>query len=70
MENRAHAIAAGIFVLVLALALVAGAFWIGGGTIRGVPYDLLTQASVAGLSAGAPVRLRGVEVGQVQSIAF
>ncbi len=70
MENRAHAIAAGVFVLVLALTLVGGAFWLGGASTRGVPYDLITQASVAGLSTGAPVRLRGVEVGQVQSIGF
>jgi phospholipid/cholesterol/gamma-HCH transport system substrate-binding protein len=71
MENRAHALAAGVFVLVLAVTLVGGAFWLGGGaTTQGVPYDLITQDSVAGLSTGAPVRLRGVDVGQVQSVGF
>jgi phospholipid/cholesterol/gamma-HCH transport system substrate-binding protein len=70
MENRAHAIATGAFVLVLAAGLFVAAFWLGGGTIRGVPYDLITEASVAGLSTGAPVELRGVEIGDVQSIGF
>jgi phospholipid/cholesterol/gamma-HCH transport system substrate-binding protein len=70
MENRAHAIAAAVFVVLLAGLLLAAVFWLGGGTIRGTPYDLLTESSVAGLSAGSSVRLRGVEVGQVQSIGF
>jgi phospholipid/cholesterol/gamma-HCH transport system substrate-binding protein len=70
MENSAHAMATGVFVLLLALLLAAGAFWLGVGTGTGVPYDLITESSVAGLSPGAPVRLRGVEVGEVRSIAF
>lgn len=70
MENRAYALAAGAFIVVLTALLFAGAFWLGGGTSRGVPYDLISRRSVAGLSRGAPVRLRGVEVGHVQSIAF
>lgn len=70
MENRAYALAAGAFVVLLTLLLLAGAFWLGGGASRGVPYDLITRRSVAGLTRGAPVRLRGVEVGQVQSIGF
>jgi len=70
MENSPHAIATGAFVLVLALLLGAGAYWLGGGTMRGVPYDLITTSSVAGLSTGAPVRLMGVEVGEVQRIGF
>jgi phospholipid/cholesterol/gamma-HCH transport system substrate-binding protein len=70
MENSSHAIATGAFVLALALLLGAGAYWLGGGTMRGVPYDLISTSSVAGLSSGAPVRLLGVEVGEVQSIGF
>lgn len=70
MENRSHAIAAGAFVLILAAALLAGALWLGGGTASGLPYDLITEASVAGLANSAPVRLRGVEVGEVRSIGF
>lgn len=70
MENSAHAAATGVFVFALALLLGAAAYWLGGGTLRGVPYDLVTPSSVAGLSTGAPVRLLGVDVGQVQSIAL
>jgi phospholipid/cholesterol/gamma-HCH transport system substrate-binding protein len=70
MENRAHAIAAAVFVVVLLGLLLATVFWLSGGTIRGIPYDLVTESSVAGLSAGSPVRLRGVEVGQIESIGF
>lgn len=70
MENRSYAIATGAFVLILAAALAAGAFWLGGGAAKGMPYDLITEASVAGLEHGAPVRLRGVEVGEVRDIGF
>jgi phospholipid/cholesterol/gamma-HCH transport system substrate-binding protein len=70
MENRAYAIATGAFVLILAAALFAAAFWLSGGAPKGVPYDLITEVSVAGLENGAPVRLRGIEVGQVRSIGF
>lgn len=70
MENRSYAIATGAFVLILAAALAAGAFWLGGGAAKGMPYDLITEASVAGLEHGAPVRLRGVEVGEVRMIGF
>ena len=70
MENRAHAIATGVFVLVFVALLAVSAVWLSGMHIRGIPYDLITETSVAGLSPGAPVRLRGVEVGRVQSIGF
>jgi phospholipid/cholesterol/gamma-HCH transport system substrate-binding protein len=70
MENSAHATATGLFVVVLTLLLAAAGFWLGGGTIRGVPYDLITRSSVAGLSTGATVRLLGVDVGEVQSISL
>jgi phospholipid/cholesterol/gamma-HCH transport system substrate-binding protein len=71
MENRAYAIATGLFVLVLGAALLAGAWWLTGGTFkRGVPYNVTTEESVAGLSPGSSVRLRGVEIGQVDHIDF
>lgn len=70
MENSAHATATGAFVLALVVLLAAAAFWLEGGTMRGVPYDLVTGSSVAGLSTGAPVRVLGVDVGEVQSITL
>ena len=71
MENRSYTVGAGLFVLVLIALLVGTILWYQErGHLRGVPYDLISSASVAGLTIGATVRLRGVEVGQVQSIGF
>lgn len=68
MENKAHALAAGLFTLLLGAALVAVALWFGKDDVEYVPYLVTTTTSVAGLKAEAPVRYRGVEVGRVQSI--
>ena len=71
MENRSYTVGAGLFVLLLIALLVGAILWYQErGHLRGVPYDLISNASVAGLTIGATVRLRGVEVGQVQSIGF
>jgi phospholipid/cholesterol/gamma-HCH transport system substrate-binding protein len=71
VENKAYTLGAGLFVLLL-LALLIGAIlqFNERGHLRGTPYDLISSSSVAGLTIGAPARLRGVEIGQVQSIAF
>ena len=68
MENKAHALAAGLFTLVLGAALVAVALWFSKDDVAYVPYVVTTTTSVSGLKAEAPVRYRGVEVGKVQSI--
>jgi len=68
MENRAHALAAGMFTLLLGAALVAVALWFGKDDLESVPFLITTTTSVSGLKAEAPVRYRGVEVGRVQSI--
>ena len=68
MENRAHALAAGLFTLLLGVALVGVAFWFSKDDVRLVPYIVSTNTSVAGLKVEAPVRYRGVEVGKVESI--
>ena len=70
MENRAHALAAGLFTLLLGAMLVAAAFWIRGEPIANDRYTLYTHGSVSGLNAQADVRYRGVEVGKVESIGF
>ena len=68
MENRAHALAAGVFVLIFGAALIAAGMWFGRHEIKQDTYVITTKQSVAGLKVDAPVRFRGVEVGRVESI--
>jgi len=70
MENRAHALAAGLFTLVLGAALAAVAMWFGKEDLKLVPYIMTTTSSVTGLKVEAPVRYRGVDVGKVDEIAI
>ena len=70
MENRAHALAAGLFTLVLAVALVAAGLWFRRDDIRFDQYLVTTTSSVTGLKVEAPVRYRGVDVGRVESISL
>src|ERR1039457_2636201 len=70
MENRAHALAAGLFTLVLGAALAAVALWFSKEDLKLVPYAMITSSSVTGLKIEAPVRYRGVDVGKVDDIAI
>lgn len=70
MENKAHALAAGAFLLLLGLALAACAFWFQGDRTERVHYTVVARSGVPGLNLKAPVKLRGVEVGWVDSIGF
>lgn len=70
MENRAYALAAGLFTLFLFAALIGIVVWFRGESIAQDMYVLYTRGSVTGLNIQAPVRLRGVEVGKVQRIRF
>ncbi|HWP10246.1 MAG TPA: MlaD family protein [Ramlibacter sp.] len=70
MENKAHAIAAGIFVVAVTVLLVVLAAWLTRDTgVRDI-YEISTRETVTGLQAQAPVRYRGVDVGKVASIGF
>jgi phospholipid/cholesterol/gamma-HCH transport system substrate-binding protein len=70
MENKAHAFAAGAFVLGLVAALVALVIWFTrDNTVRNV-YELSTRDAVSGLQPQAMVRYRGIAVGKVTSIDF
>ncbi len=70
MENRAHALAAGLFTLVLGAALAAVALWFSKDDLKLIPYVMTTLSSVTGLKVEAPVRYRGVDVGKVDDIAI
>jgi phospholipid/cholesterol/gamma-HCH transport system substrate-binding protein len=70
MENRAYAVAAGAFTLLLLVALAGAAVWLTGETTGGLRIDLVSRGAVSGLSAKAAVRMRGVDVGQVERIGF
>ena len=68
MENRAHALAAGLFTFVLAAALIAAALWFRREEIGFEQYLVTTTSAITGLKVEAPVRYRGVDVGRVESI--
>ena len=70
MENKAHALAAGLFLLLLGLALAATVAWFQGDRTERVHYTVVARSGVPGLNLKAPVKLRGVEVGYVERIGF
>ena len=70
MENKSHAMAAGTFVLVVTLMLLALAFWLTRDKGHYRDWELSTHGSVTGLQPQAPVRYKGVAVGKVTFIGF
>ena len=70
MENKAHALAAGIFVVVLSLLLLGLASWLTRDTGKRDIYEISTRETVTGMQPQAPVRYRGVDVGKVDTIGF
>jgi len=70
MENKAHAIIAGIFTIAMVAAAVVVAVWFNRDTETRVPYQLATTLSVTGLYPQATVRYRGLDVGRVDDITF
>jgi phospholipid/cholesterol/gamma-HCH transport system substrate-binding protein len=70
MENKAHAMAAGIFVVALTVLLLGLAAWLTRDTGARDTYEISTRETVSGLQEQAPVRFRGVDVGKVSGIGF
>jgi phospholipid/cholesterol/gamma-HCH transport system substrate-binding protein len=70
MENKAHALAAGIFVLLVTALVVGLAAWLSRDISGGRLYEIVSNSAVTGLKPQAAVRFRGVSVGKVQSIGF
>ena len=70
MENRSHALFAGLFVLVLLAAAAMAAIWFGRKDVVYEPYELVSTYPVAGLSVQSQVRYQGMNVGQVQGLSL
>lgn len=70
MENRAHALVAGIFVICMSIAIAYVATWFSGNDIQRVPYLVVTKESVSGLNPQSSVHYRGVNIGKVEDIEF
>lgn len=70
MENKAHALAAGIFVVVVSAMLIAMAVWLTRDTGEHNVYEISSPEAVNGLQPQAAVRYRGVPVGKVMEIGF
>ena len=72
MENRLSYILVGLFVILLLGAGVFSIVWLGNYSEKGTFkfYKVATKESVSGLNDKAPVKLRGVQVGEVRTITI
>jgi len=68
MENRSHALAAGLFTLFFSLAAAVTVWWLGQSRESTDNYILETRKNVSGLNIQANVRYRGIRAGKVVSI--
>lgn len=70
METRANYVAVGAFVLLVLAGILVGFLWIARVQFKTEfeIYQTHVSGSVSGLSAGAPVRLNGIDVGHVSGI--
>ena len=68
MENRAHALIAGLFMVLLGIAAVGAFWWLGHPRQAVNHYILETSGNVTGLNMQAPVRYRGIRAGRVEDI--
>ena len=70
MENKAHALIAGAFVVVVTALLAVLAIWLTRDSTQRNLYEMSTSETVSGLQPQATVRYRGVAVGKVEDIGF
>jgi phospholipid/cholesterol/gamma-HCH transport system substrate-binding protein len=70
MSVKAHYFRIGLFVLIGIVLIVAGVIVFGAGTLfrKEVMIETYIEESVQGLDVGAPVKYRGVQIGQVKGI--
>ena len=70
MENKAHALVAGVFVVVATALLALLAVWLTRDNTQRDLYEMSTSQTISGLQPQAAVRFRGVPVGKVERIGF
>jgi len=70
MENKSHALIAGLFTILLLAAAILLSMWFNRDRVVRVPYEMATKLSVPGLNPQAAVRYRGLNVGKVNDIVF
>ncbi len=70
MENKAHAMAAGAFVLAVTALLALLAIWLTHDDTERHLYEMSTNDTISGLQPQSVVRYRGVPVGKVELIGF
>lgn len=70
MENKAHALVAGAFVVVVTVLLALLAIWLTRDKSTRDLYEMSTSETISGLQPQAAVRFRGVPVGKVERIGF
>lgn len=70
MENKSHAFAAGIFVMVVTALVIGLGVWLTRDRGNYNTYELSSREGVSGLQPQAAVRYKGVAVGKVTHIGF
>ncbi len=70
MENKSHALAAGVFLLAMTALVIGLASWLTRDARALRQYELTGRVNVTGLLPQSLVRFRGVPVGRVQAIAL
>jgi phospholipid/cholesterol/gamma-HCH transport system substrate-binding protein len=68
MENKSHALIAGIFTILLSVAAAVAIWWLGQTDESSTIYVLETRRNVTGLNIEAQVRYRGIRAGKVEAI--